>query len=325
MSDAFMEFGLLLASVWGDQHGPSLVHRVAATDGAGGDLLYGADRSGGRHVLAPITEEYSFTPIRGAAVELTEWRHPQTAQRYLDLVCTVDGLSSVFYRLADSIVERIEQRQEHCYAALFGALTDWQRLLKASASLSEEALRGLFGELIVLALLVKRNAIFAVDAWRGPSGHVHDFATPNGDIEVKATKREGRDVEISSLSQLDEVAGVPLCLVRVHVEDSPNGQTIGDLIDDLVDLGCLRSVLVEKLDDMGFQVGITADDSRFVVTEPLLAWSVAADFPGLRSRDLPDVRRDAVKRIKYTLDLLNAPGEMAGSELDEYIARMMAL
>ena len=87
------------------------MHRVTATDSAGDDLLYGADRSGGRHVLAPVTEEYSFTAIRGAAVELTEWRHPQTAQRYLDLVCTVDRLS-VFYRLADSIVERIEEQQE---------------------------------------------------------------------------------------------------------------------------------------------------------------------------------------------------------------------
>ncbi|KRF42534.1 hypothetical protein ASH01_17070 [Terrabacter sp. Soil811] len=323
MSDAFMEFGLLLASVWGAQQGPSLVHRVAATDSLGADLLYGADRTGGRHVLAPVADDYSFTAIRGAAVELTEWRHPQTAQRYLDLVCTVDGLSTVFYRLADSVVERIEQRREQCHAALFGALTDWQRLLKPSASLSEEVLRGLFGELVVLRLLAQRNAIFALDAWLGPTGHVHDFATANGDVEVKATNRDGRDVEISSLNQLDEVAGVPLSLIRVRVEDSPGGQSIGDLVDDLVRLGCLRSAVVEKLDSMGFQVGITADDSRFVVTGPLLAWSVGTDFPGLRSADLPENRRDAVKRIKYTLDLLNAPGEMAESELDTYIDRMM--
>lgn len=323
MGDAFVEFGLLLASVWSTPRASSLVQRVAATDSQGGDLLYGADPSGGRHVLAPIDDDYSFTAIRGSAVELTEWRHPQSSQRYLDLVCNVDGLASVFYRLADSIVERIEQRQEHCYAALFGALTDWQKLLKPSVSLSEEALRGLFGEMTVLRLLAQRNPIFALDAWLGPTGHVHDFATTNGDIEVKATKHEGRDVEISSLDQLDEVAGVPLCLVRIHVEDSPNGVNIGDLVDELVTLGCLRSMVVEKLERMGFHVGITADDSRFVVTEALLAWSVEADFPGLRSADLPDVRRDPLKRIKYTVDLLNAPGEMTELELDDFIDRMM--
>ncbi len=47
------------------------------------------------------------------------------------------------------------------------------------------------------------------------------FVSPNGDLhlEVKTTKREGRDVDISSISQLDEVAVLPLCLIGVRVRD----------------------------------------------------------------------------------------------------------
>ena len=324
MVDAFTEFGLLLASVWGSEHGATFVQRTAVKDAVGAELLYAADRHGHRHILAPISDDYAFTPSRGAAVEMLEWRHPSTGQRYLDTVCTVDALATVFYRLADSVVERIRDRDEPCAAAVQGALNDWQRLLKPAASLSEEALRGLFGELTVLRLLAGRNPLYAVDSWMGPDGHVHDFETPNGDIEVKATKREGREVEISSLNQLDQVAGSPLCLVRLRVESSQKGQSIGELVDDLVNLGCLRSVLVDKLGLVGFQVGISDDEARFVVNEQLLAWWVTDDFPGLRTSDIPDPRRAALRHIKYTLDLLNAPGEMSVAEVEAHADRMMA-
>ena len=324
MADAFTEFGLILASVWGAAQGADLVQRTAATDNAGAVLLYAADRLGKRHILAPIADDYAFTPIRGAAVELHDWWHSSSGQRYLDLVCSVDALATVFYRLADSVVERIRDREESCAAALQGALYDWQRLLKPAASLTEEALRGLFGELTVLKLLAQRNAVFAVDSWMGPEGHVHDFETPNGDVEVKSTKREGRAVEISSLNQLDQGAGSSLCLVRLRVENSPGGQNISELVDDLVHLGCLRSVVVDKMALVGFQLGVSDDLARFVVNEPLLGWRVSEEFPGLRTQDIPERRRAALTHIKYTLDLLNAPGQMTDVELQQQVERMMS-
>ena len=323
MGDAYTEFGLLLASVWDSEHGLTLVHRIAATDSSGAELLYAADRSGGRHVLAPIAEDYAFTPIKGAAVELIDWRHPQTGQRYLDLVCRVDALAPVFYRLADSIAERVLDKNEPCHAAILSALDDWQRLLRPATKLSEEVLRGLFGELAVLRMLAKRNPIYAVDAWVGPDRLPHDFMTSNGDVEVKSSKREGLDAEISSLGQLDEIGGAPLCLVRLNVDYAPNGQSIGDAINELVDLGCLRARLTDRLQTAGFQLGITDDDAKFIVTEPVMAWRVGEDFPGLRSYDIPESRRGAVTHIKYSLDLLNAPGLLTLEELEAHLDRMM--
>ncbi len=324
MADAFTEFGIILASVWGADSENGLVRRVAATDASGDQLLFSADRRGHRHILAPVTDDYAFTPIRGAAVELTEWRHPSSGERHLDLVCSVDALATVFYRLADSVVERVQDRQELCAAALLDALNDWRRLLKPAGSLSEEALRGLFGELSVLGLLAERNPVYAVDSWRGPDGNVHDFETPHGDVEVKATKREGRDVEISSLNQLDQLTGSPLCLIRLRVENAPNGRNIEEMVDELVSLGCLRSVIVEKLGLLGFQLGVSEDVSTFVVNEPLLAWQVDGDFPGLRTSDIPEGRRAPLKRIKYTLDLLSAPGQMTDAEMNAHLDRMMS-
>ncbi len=150
--------------------------------------------------------------------------------------------------------------------------------------------------------------------------------SPNGDLlgEVKTTKREGRDVDISSISQLDEVAGVPLCLIRVRVETSPSGKLIGDLVDELVDAGCHRAPLVEELSSVGFLPGVTKDEERFVVSGALLAWAIGPDFPGLRSTDLPEPWRAALTRIKYTLDLLEAPGQLAEAELAAHLDRMMS-
>jgi hypothetical protein len=321
VADAFTEFGLILVSIW-ESETESLVQRVAATDIAGAQLLFAADRFGHRHILAPIPDDYVFTPSMGVAVEMTEWRNP-SGQRYLDLVCKVESLASVFCRLADSVVERVRVRREPCALAVQGALVDWQSLLRPIESLGEEALRGLFGELKVLQRLAAFNAVYAVDAWMGPHGNVHDFETPNGHIEVKTSKREGRAVEISSLNQLDQPTEVALCLIRVRVETSPNGQNISDLVDDLVALGCLRAVLVEKMSMVGFQLGVTDDSTRFTVSEPPLAWRVGPSFPGLRTSDIPEARRAALTRIKYTLDLLNAPDQMTDEELARHLERMM--
>ncbi|WP_068398157.1 PD-(D/E)XK motif protein [Kribbia dieselivorans] len=323
MSEAFEQFALLLASIWGNKGQKTLVHRPAIRDVDGGVLLYAADPDGHRHVLAPIHDDYAFSPRSGAAIDLSDWRHPETGQRYLDLQCTVDGLAPVFYRLADSITERVGQRQERAHVALINALTDWQRLLEPAAALGEAALRGVFGELTVLLMLAKRNPAFAVDCWTGPEGMAHDFTTARGDIEVKTTHREGRDVEISSLRQLDEIAGVPLALVRVHVQASPRGKRIRDLVDDLVAVGCLRNAIAEKLALVGFQLGVTQDEYRFVVSEEPLAWIVGPDFPGLRSWDIPAERLAAITHIKYTLDLLGAPGEMTPDALSAHIDAMV--
>ena len=138
-----------------------------------------------------------------------------------------------------------------------------------------------------------------------------------------ASKKDASSRSLAS-GQLDEIAGAPLCLVRVRVEDSPKGKRIGDLVDALVELGCLRSLLVEKLEMAGFRIGVTNDELRFVVPETPLAWRVRDDFPGLRTTDIPEHRRAAVTGIRYTLDLLDASGVMTEQELLANIDQVMA-
>lgn len=323
MTDAYNEFGLLLSTIWGGGGTIAMVTRELVRDSADRPILLGADAKGYRHVLAPIPDEYALTPQSGDVIQLRDWRNDQDGLRYLDLVCLSDPLANVFAALADDIVGRVATSQQAPHSAILSALDDWRRLLRPARALSEEASRGLFGELTVLGWLAERNPIYAVDRWTGPEPATHDFMTPHGDLEVKTSAQEGNAVTISSLTQLDQVGDAPLVLVRVQVESSPQGSNLAAMVDGLVAKGCLRAALVEKLEQAGFLLGVDADEHRFVTPSEPAAWLVSSDFPGLRSTDLPESRRAAITRVNYNLDLLGAEGLLGPKELSAHIDRMM--
>lgn len=325
MGEAREKFALLLTDVFAAPNA-RLVYLVdGATDRAGQRLQFGADPLAQLHILAPITPDYAYTPQRGEQIELTEWTHPETRERYLDLLCRAESLAHVFGLLADSVVDRIVTKGELCHGALLGALHDWQDLLRPARALSEDAARGLFGELSILKMLAARNPLYAVESWTGPDKAKHDFSTPSGDLEVKSSAREGLDVKISSLTQLDRLSDIPLTLVRVQVASSPAGKNIGDLVDELESTGCLRSEIVHRMASVGFLLGVDSDQHRFEVQRPLLAWDVGPDFPGLRASDLPETRRNAITQLSYNLSLTDAPGLLTGDALDQLMDRVMTL
>lgn len=324
MSKAFTDFGLLLADIWGDP-AKTMVIRSATDSDSQLELFLGADAAGRRHILAPIGEDYAFAEFKRESLELQEWRHPETGLRFLDLQCNSEQLVKTFCTLADHVIDRVNSDGEQPHLALQAALKEFQTLLKPARELTEEAARGLFGELYMLRMFAARNPIYAPEVWVGPRGELHDFRAPQGDIEVKTSSAEGATVSISSLNQLDRVAEVPLVLVRVRVDSSPSGQNLADLVNELVAMGCLRAALLERLEEAGFRLGVDVDFHRFTVTEPPLGWLVDDHFPGLRSTDLPEERRDAITHIKYTLDLVNAPGRLSPDELDAFVTEMMVL
>ena len=68
MSDSWVTFGLLLSRAR-EQAGRSLMILDEAE--AGGDLWLGANAEERRHLLAPVPTDFAFTPMKGAAIELT--------------------------------------------------------------------------------------------------------------------------------------------------------------------------------------------------------------------------------------------------------------
>lgn len=324
MHGARGHFALALDAIWTGTAATLVMRRATSTDTAGrSDLFLGADSEGNRHILARIEEDYAFKEIKGEVLSLKEWRHPESGERYLDLQCASDQLVRPFSTVADHIIESVQADGALPHLAVLDALREFERLLRPARALTEEHARGLFGELVILKMLAAKNPLFAVESWLGPFGELHDFRTQSVDLEVKTSSTEGRNVIISSLNQLDRVANVPLILIRVRVESSPKGQNLADLTSELTDLGCFRSSLVERLDQAGFRIGVDGDEHRFTVTEPPMAWLIDDAFPGLRSTDIPEERRGAISGIKYTLDLVEAPGELNPEQFDQFLEKMV--
>ena len=109
---------------------------------------------------------------------------------------------------------------------------------KKSDMLSEEAIKGIMGELLVLKLLItapdKPEINFLLKAWTGLYDKGNDFELESKNLEVKAKSPSGIDVRISSEFQLEVSPGKGLELFVVSLlSDFTVGIHIGDLIMEI--------------------------------------------------------------------------------------------
>lgn len=118
----------------------------------------------------------------------------------------------------------------------------WHYLLRGGKSevLSEEAQKGLVGEIQVLKLLIAElGGKPALVAWTGPSGAPKDFELRSDCIEVKARRGASQPfVKITSEYQLADVPMRRLWLGVLAVDkvQPPHGQTLTEHVDEVREL-----------------------------------------------------------------------------------------
>jgi hypothetical protein len=106
---------------------------------------------------------------------------------------------------------------------------------KKSDLLSEDVIKGLMGELLVLKLLItepgRPEINFLLNSWKGPYDKGNDFELEIKNMEVKTKSPLGIDVKIASEFQLEVSPGKGLELFVVSLQsDFTVGIHIGDLI-----------------------------------------------------------------------------------------------
>lgn len=167
----------------------------------------------------------------------------------------------------------------------------WHYLLRGGRGeiLSEEAQKGLIGELAVLRLLIAEfGPKAALDAWTGPSGAPKDFECEAGCIEVKARRGASQPfVKISNEFQLADVEGRHLWLAVMAVDrvQEPNGYTLSEHVAEVTGiLQAMEPSAIMQLDlhlaDVGFDAMHDYSPWRWVVAEPAFH-SVEEGFPRL--------------------------------------------
>jgi hypothetical protein len=155
----------------------------------------------------------------------------------------------------------------------------WHYLLRGGKPevLSEEAQKGLIGEIEVLKLLMSvLGPRAALTAWMGPSGAPKDFELASDCIEVKARRGASQPfVKIASEFQLADVPGRRLWLAVLAVDrvQPPHGCTLTEIVSEVTEL-LERTEPAAILDwelhlaDAGFDVQHDYSAWRWIVAAP---------------------------------------------------------
>lgn len=179
---------------------------------------------------------------------------------------------------------------------------------KKSDLLSEEAIKGLMGELLVLKSLIEEPGTatisYILNSWKGPYDKANDFELENKNLEVKAKTPSAREVKISSEFQLEIISGKGLELIVVSlISDFTVGISIRELISEIKQLVQVRSGDNSILWKALSQKDITPrnvkqyDKFRFKPVSSVTYDCSLVDFPKLTRSNVPV----EINTLKYNL------------------------
>lgn len=226
----------------------------------------------------------------------------------IDVTCLFEALAEVFDHFVAAVIERLTQQDVDPGAAVADVLENWRRFLTpATGPPGRETLTGVFGELLVLADVVRRDPARRIDIWTGPHGARHDLRRGVTAIEVKTTRSHTRrEVSINGEDQLLEPDGGTLHLHFIRLEEAPeHGRSVAALVDDLLGLGVTAEPLFAALERSGVPPADIAETEqvRFDVRERL-TFPVDDQSPRIVPHSFAGQTRPlGVTSLEYCIDL----------------------
>lgn len=274
-----------------------------------GPVMLSADGSGARHVLVPIgpgDPVQSDTRSRGVQLGRSSFIDADERRHFVDICCPEPRLFRLFDQVASSMLEALAVRIEEPPASVCADVLDaWRAMLRrASNPMGDSALRGLFGELWCLARLA-RHSPQAVDYWVGPDDQPQDFISARGAIEVKTTGRSpARRITISTIDQLDDTGHDFLMLVVISALEDPQGTTIPDLVEQLIDLDVDETKLLDRIAKAGLQEDDFGEAAklRLRVTDEF-SYDVPAGFPRIVASSFSPPLPPGISSLRYEVEI----------------------
>lgn len=255
-----------------------------------------------------------FRPMRAIAVEVGQRADGRWSLR---LALLQPLLLPVFAAFCRDIISftREGTSDDGLGDAVLSRLNRWRSLLEREApGLSDEVLRGLIGELILLDshLLPLFSMDVAIASWKGPSGAAQDFLLPSGClIEVKTADRDASAVLINGLSQLASDAPLTLAVVRVQA----TGAAATGAVTAPAMIAKLRNILIDHPDAArDFEASLAAlgwhdhpaHEEVALRVLHIEAFTVNDDFPRLIPSSVPA----GVQQVTYSVGLTGLPFEI---------------
>jgi hypothetical protein len=256
------------------------------------------------------------------------------AQNYIDVCCVASGQEAIvrpFVAFCDDLLVDLDAGVAAPEAVVFRAARRWHSFwAREAAAMSQQALRGLLGELLFLEHAVRAVGPKVVVAWAGPEGRDHDFQVGHDvAFEIKTSASIPYEIECN-LNQLDRALFAGLFLVCYKVDRADDGLSVTDVAKTLAELLRADEQLLEafhhKLELAGYDLRRESEyaGSRFVASAPEV-FEVTDDFPGLTLRSFsrpPDMR---VVDVRYVLEVSGVtPMTLDSPSLTPFLARLTA-
>lgn len=246
------------------------------------------------------------------------------SEKCLVLQLNSDQFSTQFNEMAVSIYKAIYMLDEEsiCFHEFVRVFNEWLELFsfEPSDELSEEAVKGMMGELVVLTYLIrhyKRPIDEYIEGWRGPYDEAKDIVLSDKDIEVKTKSIKTVSVYISSEFQLDIEPGKGMELAVVTMLSDPDGITLSRLVNlarDLIfshsgDILAFRKALMKK----GLSIESAKEYDYLSFSAKSLTFYDCANsgFLCLNSCNTPE----SVSKVSYKLSL-SSIDKFISSEVD---------
>lgn len=230
-------------------------------------------------------------------------------------ICLVrhpEGSRGLFVQMAADVVAAVSgstsQSEAWLLTLMLARIRAWQDFMRRPKSerLTQEEEIGLFGELSFLRSSVTAGAVanLLVPAWVGPRGGLQDFQTDTVGIEIKSTtSANGFPAQISSLEQLDSLAGRAILLAAMRLCEQQSGETLPELIFDLrgkiAHLPAILSSFDRALLLAGYEPQAEALYIRRMALIEMRILEVDQAFPCLVRSSIPP----AIRAATYEIDL----------------------
>ncbi|MCE9539556.1 MAG: PD-(D/E)XK motif protein [Bacteroidetes bacterium] len=274
------------------------------------ELYFGVSKEGKRCLILslPSTKQLEFKGIQKENLSIEYF----SEKNLIVLQLTDSDFNDLFDDLILSLyhgiksISQVDEYSNHFIQAFYR----WSEFFedKKSDLLSEDAIKGIIGELLILKLLItasdKPEINSLLKAWTGLYDKGNDFELEGKNIEVKSKSPSGIDVRISSEFQLEVSPGKGLELFVVSLlSDFTHGTHIGDLILEIKKLVQESSgdntILWKALSQKNITAKNVSQYDRYRF-KPVnwISYNCAADnFPKLSRSNIPE----EISGLKYML------------------------
>lgn len=253
----------------------------------------------------------SLPDLKGIRIGITSSEDEVSRNRLM--LTLADSTSwELFLALCTDLVESTRTTKPGLgLRSIITRLTKWQELLRRASSivLSEEAIKGLLGELMFLKnhLIPLYGSRNAVSFWQGPAGYPQDFAVNCCAIEVKCHEgSRSSKIFISSADQL--CSRLPDTYLFVYIVGKSTPENLGsiNLLSVVSEIrkeinaagGEALAAFEGLLDSVGYIDLPVYSEANYVVTDNVM-YKIENDFPRICSADLTP----GISDVSYRIDL----------------------